>query len=70
MFALVSFAGVSLIRRNRRRTILTIFAVASATLVFCTVMVAPYITERIAAAGGDEQVCDALRTSRIVLPEN
>jgi putative ABC transport system permease protein len=50
MFALLSFAGVSLIRRNRRRTILTILAVACATLVFCTAMVTPYVTERIAAA--------------------
>jgi putative ABC transport system permease protein len=42
-------AGISLIRRNRRRTILTVLAVACATLVFCVVMVLPYITERIAA---------------------
>jgi putative ABC transport system permease protein len=49
MFALLSLAGVSLIRRNRRRTILTMLAVACATLVFCTVMVVPYVTERIAA---------------------
>ena len=41
--------AVSLIRRNRRRTILTILAVACATLVFCTVMVLPYVTERIVA---------------------
>jgi len=49
MFALFSFAGASLIRRNQRRTILTVLAVACATLVFCIVMVLPYITERIAA---------------------
>ena len=49
MFALFSFAGISLIRRNRRRTILTMLAVACATLVFCIVMVLPYITERIVA---------------------
>ena len=49
MFALFSLAGISLIRRNRRRTILTVLAVACATLVFCVVMVLPYITERIAA---------------------
>ena len=48
MFALLSFAMVSLFRRNRRRTILTMLAVASATLVFCAVMVVPYVTERIA----------------------
>jgi hypothetical protein len=41
MFALLSFAGVSLIRRNRRRTILTMLAVACATLVFCFVSVLP-----------------------------
>jgi len=49
MFALLSFAGISLIRRNRRRTILTILAVACATLVFCSVIVLPYVTERITA---------------------
>jgi putative ABC transport system permease protein len=49
MFALFSFAGVSLLRRNRRRTILTVLAIASATLVFCIVMVLPYVTERIVA---------------------
>jgi putative ABC transport system permease protein len=48
MFALFYFAGVSLIRRNQRRTILTVLAVASATLVFCIVLVLPYITARIA----------------------
>jgi putative ABC transport system permease protein len=48
MFALLSFASVSLIRRNWRRTILTILAVASASLVFCSVMVIPYVTQRIA----------------------
>jgi putative ABC transport system permease protein len=47
MFALLSFAGVSLIRRNLRRTVLTTLAVACATLVFCVVMVLPYITDRI-----------------------
>ena len=46
MFALFSFAGASLMRRNQRRTILTMLAVACATLVFCIVMVLPYITER------------------------
>lgn len=49
MFALLSFAGISLIRRNRRRTILTILAVACATLVFCSVIVLPYVTDRITA---------------------
>jgi len=49
MFALLSFAGVSLTRRNLRRTVLTILAVACATLVFCIVMVLPYITKRIVA---------------------
>ena len=47
MFALLSFAGVSLVRRNLRRTILTTLAVACATLVFCIVMVLPYITDHI-----------------------
>jgi putative ABC transport system permease protein len=49
MLALLSFAGVSLLRHNRRRTILTVLAVACATLVFCIVLVLPYITTRIAA---------------------
>ena len=49
MFALFSFAGKSLLRRNRRRTILTALAIASATLVFCIVMVLPYVTDRIVA---------------------
>jgi putative ABC transport system permease protein len=48
MFALLSFAGVSLIRRNRRRTILTALAVACATLVLCAVMLLPYVTANIA----------------------
>ncbi|HLI81639.1 MAG TPA: ABC transporter permease [Candidatus Binataceae bacterium] len=50
MFALLSFAAVSLIRRNRRRSILTTLAVASATLVLCAVMMLPYVTDRIAAS--------------------
>jgi putative ABC transport system permease protein len=49
MLALLSFAGASLYRRNQRRTILTVLAVACATLVFCIVMVLPYVTQRIAA---------------------
>ncbi len=50
ILALFSFAGASLLRRNKRRTILTILAVACATLVFCIVMVLPYITKGIAAS--------------------
>ncbi|HXN86817.1 MAG TPA: FtsX-like permease family protein [Candidatus Binataceae bacterium] len=37
-------------RRNRRRTLLTVLAVACATVVFCTVMVLPYVTDRIATS--------------------
>jgi putative ABC transport system permease protein len=48
MFLLLSFARLSLWRRNRRRTALTILAVACATVVFCIVMVLPYVTDRIA----------------------
>ena len=48
MFALLSFAGVSLMRRNLRRTILTALAVACATLVLCTVMLLPYVMGNIA----------------------
>jgi putative ABC transport system permease protein len=59
MFALLSFAGISLVRRNLRRTILTTLAVACATLVFCVVMVLPYITQRIV------EVADA--TPRLVV---
>jgi len=49
MFALLSFASISLVRRNRRRTVLTMLAVACATLVLCAVTVLPYVTDRIAA---------------------
>jgi putative ABC transport system permease protein len=49
MFALFWLAGISLVRRNQRRTMLTMLAVACATLVFCIVMMLPYITQRIAA---------------------
>jgi len=49
MFALLSFAGISLVRRNRRRTVLTMLAVACATIVLCAVMVLPYVTDRIVA---------------------
>ena len=78
MFALLSFAGISLTRRNRRRTVLTMLAVACATIVFCISDGAPLHhrsyrrqdADSLAAPGGDEQVGDALRTSRIVLTQN
>lgn len=47
MFSLLSLAVHNLWRRNQRRTVLTIFAVASATVVFCALMVLPYVTDRI-----------------------
>lgn len=50
MLSLLSFAVISLRRRNRRRTLLTVLAVACATVVFCTVMVLPYVTDRIATS--------------------
>jgi putative ABC transport system permease protein len=50
MLSLLSFAVLSLRRRNRRRTLLTILAVACTTVVFCTVMVLPYVTDRIATS--------------------
>ncbi len=49
MFALFAFAGASLMRRNQRRTLLMVVAVACATLVFSMVMLLPYITDRIGA---------------------
>jgi putative ABC transport system permease protein len=72
MFALFSLAGVGLIRRNRRRTILTVLAVASATLVFCIVMVLPYITERIAAVADSSPRLVVMNKSamRYGLPES
>jgi len=72
MFALLSFAGVSLIRRNRRRTILTMLAVACATLVFCFVSVLPYVTERIAAAADSSPRVVVMNKSamRYGLPES
>jgi putative ABC transport system permease protein len=48
MLALMPLAARNLWRRNRRRTILTILTVAAATVVFCAVMVVPYVTFRIA----------------------
>jgi len=48
MFSLLSFAIANLSRRNWRRTALTILAIASATVVFCFVMVLPYVTAQIA----------------------
>lgn len=50
MFALLSFATAGLIRRNQRRTLLTILAVTCATLMFCIVMLLPYVTRGIAAS--------------------
>jgi putative ABC transport system permease protein len=49
MFSLFSFAFVNVWRRNRRRTALTILAVACATVVFCIVMVLPFVMDRIAS---------------------
>src|SRR5690349_4116081 len=43
MFSLLPLAAHNLWRRNRRRTLLTILAVATATVVFCAVMVIPYV---------------------------
>ena len=72
MFALFSLAGVNLIRRNQRRTILTVLAVACATLVFCIVMVLPYITERIAAVADSSPRLVVMNKSamRYGLPES
>src|SRR5712692_1505319 len=42
MFSLLPMAVHNLLRRHRRRTLLTILAVATATVVFCAVMVIPY----------------------------
>ncbi len=47
MLALLPLAARNLWRRNRRRTFLTILTVAAATVVFCAVMVVPYVTTRI-----------------------
>jgi putative ABC transport system permease protein len=41
-FALLPLAGLNLWRRNRQRTLLTMLAVMTATMVFSTVMVIPY----------------------------
>ena len=49
MFSLFSLAFVNLWRRNRRRTALTILAVTCATVVFCVVMVLPFVMARIAS---------------------
>ena len=72
MFALFSFAGVSLIRRNQRRTILTMLAVACATLVFCIAAVLPYVTERIAAVADSSPRVVVMNKSamRYGLPES
>ncbi len=48
MLTLLSLAGRNLWRRNRRRTCLTIFAAAAATLAFCAVMVVPYVISQVA----------------------
>ncbi len=47
MLALLPLAAHNLLRRNRRRTLLTSLTVAAAALVFCAVMVVPYVTARI-----------------------
>lgn len=72
MFALVTFAVSNVWRRNRRRTGLTVVAVACATVVFCTVMVIPYVTERIAhAADASPRLVVINRTAmRFGLPES
>jgi putative ABC transport system permease protein len=48
MLSLVPFALRNLIRRNRSRTALMVLTVAAATLVFCTVMVVPYVIRKVA----------------------
>jgi putative ABC transport system permease protein len=48
LLALVPLAARNLMRRNRRRTCLTVLTVAAATVVYCAVMVVPYVTMRIA----------------------
>ncbi|HYB90369.1 MAG TPA: FtsX-like permease family protein [Candidatus Binataceae bacterium] len=50
VFALIDFARVSLVRRSRRRTLLTILAIASATVVFSAVMAVPYVINNIISA--------------------
>src|SRR5271155_2134955 len=47
MLSLLPLAAYNLLRRNRRRTLLTILTVAAAALVFCAVMVVPYVTARV-----------------------
>ncbi|MFI5352119.1 MAG: ABC transporter permease [Candidatus Binatales bacterium] len=47
MLALLPLAARNLWSRNRRRTFLTTLTVAAATVVFCAVMVVPYVTARI-----------------------
>ena len=47
MLALLPLGAHNLLHRNRRRTLLTILTVAAADLVFCVVMVVPYVTARI-----------------------
>ena len=41
-FALLPLAGLNLWRRNRQRTLLTMLAIMTATMVFSSVMVIPY----------------------------
>jgi putative ABC transport system permease protein len=48
MISLLLLTARIMWRRSRRRTVLTMLAVASATTVFCTVMVVPYLINRIA----------------------
>lgn len=71
MFSLLTFALANLWRRNWRRSALTILAVASATVVFCAVMVLPYVTERIAALadGSPRLVVVNKAAMRFGLPE-
>ena len=72
MFPLLSLAAVNLWRRNRRRSLLSILAVASATVVFCAVMVLPYVTERIAkeADASPRLVVTNRNAMRYGLPES
>jgi putative ABC transport system permease protein len=71
VFSLLSFALANLWRRNRRRSALTILAVACAIVVFCAVMVMPYVTDRIAALadGSPRLVVFNKAAMRFGLPE-
>ena len=72
MFDLFPFAAHNLARRNRLRTLLTISAIATSTLVFSAVMVVPFaINGIVEGAGGSPRLAVTNRASILSgLPES